>query len=528
MTTQKKSRIELYLEEQARQAQEVREEVFGKKKGQYECNEEPEMLVTNSMMPYPYESRDNPVMGFFSPDAKVEEKKEHVLVTSSGQTSVLGLQDAERVLKKEGGSRFMYPPGRHNVDVTGQEKLMVDVALMLQHVRKTDTVLVVGSYSKNRGGRAYYLLVGQVKRIDLYDPYETEQSYVEMGTEVNHYAKAWDVKVPVTADIFINDASLQIGERHETIDVEMACTNGVPNTRVYSLKRFGKYDTRYTQSAIYHQIRYTRHNEWREVYPPRIPHKYQGQLGTCRMCREVDYFNTMEYGASFMLRWSAMHDSSCTLRVAARPQDVRYFSRTLGVCTVNPIYVRKEGRIQMPFRKEANAYGILEERVLAQGLLSMHLIPAVMSHYINFDLTDPMTGISYATTSTKSKDEVCVSEELPRECVPHAFVYYDGVLMIGPRVFQIDFTQPEPARKLLERRLETLGSLQNEVDKESNTSKLKKKVAKPIIPMIYGSENMPNCSTLSIRHPSESKIITRQPATLMSAVYRLASFKYCF
>jgi len=325
------------------------------------------------------------------------------------------------------------PPTRHE-DVSGQEKLCIDVALALPYVRDTDVVTVVGSYSEHRGGQAYKLLIGHVAVVNLYDSQElstrSEEYVLNIGSKrtiFNYYAEDWPPDKLVTSEVFFNDAIIENNG-------VLSCLRIPTTSRVYSLKRFFGDDKQYDQSDEYHQIRHTGNKEWREVFPPRPPHKYSGNFGDCVLCRELSYFMT-SIPYKFKEMWAMVHLRQCSCAVYPRKFDGSYVYPDLGIITPKKIFESSPSHVYLPYVD----MGDKVSRPVGEVLLDdFYRLTAIFSDFEYF-IKDK--GVVYGTISGR---------ELPNFPVPKEFYYENHVFfssgklnftLLGNRVFSLVLTR---------------------------------------------------------------------------------------
>jgi len=389
---------------------------------------------------YDYKIANDIVKGFYDPNNTVV-IKDNFMMLENGDASISVKSVLTHVAMLDSGGVSVKPlsylPPSRNESVTGQEKLCVDVMLAVEHLRPTDSVVVVGSYSESRGGQAYKLLTGLVSEVNLYDPYEPstrEEILVSKGkaTVFKYFKEAWPLDKYLKCDVFFNDAYVQRDGKGFVVDIPF-------DARVYSLKRF-RGDVFFKEKSFrYDQIKRTERGEWREVSHARTRHSYIHQLGSCACCRELSYVGS-EYSDIVLSQWSLVHGySPCTLGNAHRRLDVRYLSLELGVLSVRPIHRRRRDKVYAPLK-------VLDQPTscVVVGSASMSEIVQVAARYIEFELCDIDSGVVYATDGY---GDLISRKLLDYHLLESSFVDR-GVFVVGSRVFKIDFRGAKSSKNM--------------------------------------------------------------------------------
>lgn len=377
-----------------------------------------------------------PVKGFFSPTAVVSLSGSSILVKD--------LEGGAATIKKDSVLDFFQSkldvkvpvllPSTRNENVPGQAKLLVDIALSLDHMRPSDKVIVVGGYSQHRGGNAYRLLAGFVESVDLYDPnfpnnYEEPVFANNRMTKFRYHASCWDSKVIAECDVFFNDAFVRD-------DGEKRCVEIRTTARYYSIKRFHRDKKMFSDSFRYDQIRRTGTKEWREVSERRFPSHYLGMFGTCPMCREIDYFSSgTAFNSTFRRAWSCLHPyelKNCTVATTGRAYDARYVNLEIKSVTVRPIYSYISDDPVLKWEPEFDGKGKILDRKNAVGMIPIGSLHDIARKYIDFTVCEAGSSRFYTTSP--------IGNALSNEVITGKFDLRPGLIMgnkivIGTRVF---------------------------------------------------------------------------------------------
>lgn len=348
---------------------------------------------------------------FFDPLADVSVDNNNVTVNGDIYAkSCLVAEFTDRYSADGPGCTVPLPPTR-NENVTGQEKLSLDVAMLLPEVRSTDKVIVVGSYSENRGGQAYKLLIGRVSVIELYDPYEepSEETFLVGGctTVVRHIRDRWDPSKVAVCDVFINDAYDPIAKT--LVDIKFV-------SRVYSVKRFGERIC--SEGFVYDQIKKTDQKEWRHVSSHRRSFIYRPGLGDCVLCRELGYHSSLRDDL-FKTQWRLLHSKQrvCAMMGSSRQLDARFGVPELGVATCKPVY--RVPRSGLQYVDVQDLRDVMSTSVKVE-VADIDAAAYVVERFIDFEVCWRLSRNSLSTVPSA----VCVSVPLPLSVQYHQDVIF--------------------------------------------------------------------------------------------------------
>jgi len=233
------------------------------------------------------------------------------------------------------------PPSRRDSRVTGQMKILVDVALSLPHLRKQDIVYVVGSANTTgtEAAESYRLLEGCVAEIHLVDPKQPAFKQKRQGTLVQGYTRA-QTEI-VVADVLFNDAA----EMQEKGDMRVLRNVVLPfEARYFSLKCAGssteqaRVMSEYKkQGKKYHwYVQLSDTFEMRLVSEPRYVGYYHQRLGDCPACVEIDYQLPSNYVLSEH-QYEVIRDMHAYGQVQCQMTSV---TRPVGMVIVNTFLMR--------------------------------------------------------------------------------------------------------------------------------------------------------------------------------------------
>jgi len=284
------------------------------------------------------------------------------------------------------------PPSRRDPRVTGQLKLLIDVALFLPYMRREDSVIVVGSANTcgTQAADCYRLMEGIVKDIFLYDPYQPVIDEFRHGTHVMGFAEEY--KTVAYCTFFFNDAAISDDKVVRNVLVPFVA-------KYYSLKCAGKKQERSRVKTLYHtrNINYFEYvqlsdtSELRLTSHPRHFVKYVQRLGDCPACVEIDYhlpadFSFTDYQYQVIRDIHAYGTVECSLKKSSRPLSQIYVN-TILMRTVNmPIYLTSQDPGIMSFRDEPYLYAQRDRIRNPDGLMGSTLDYQNLRYYFTHEM----------------------------------------------------------------------------------------------------------------------------------------------
>jgi len=265
------------------------------------------------------------------------------------------------------------PSGRRNKQVKGQLKLGLDVALALEHVRKSDEVIVIGSGSEKYGGNSYYLLAGEVTSVVLYDERNLPRIEEINGTVFHWVNENWN-EPEVEADVVFMDA--YDCENYKVLEFDI-------KARVYSVK------TRDTTVKVppgsYRYVQPRGVREWRQVSHPRLFKEYRPQLGDCPACVEFDYIADYNMNNFQLDIWRTLHfGGTCVMAIKHRDMKLKYASWVTGVVTENYFVADYTQDIVKREFTPTYDYTTKDERAIVTTTYAD--LPNVVHRYVDFDI----------------------------------------------------------------------------------------------------------------------------------------------
>lgn len=269
--------------------------------------------------------------------------------------------------------RVPLPPSRRDASVTGQLKLMVDVALSLPYVKKTDVVCVLGSANTfgTAAAESYRLLEGKVQTLILEDPFQPHVNENVNGTRVIGIPQEHPLTERVICDVYFNDASNSVNGKLKNVVVPFTA-------RYFSLKCAGlkpeqlKVARSYKASGYkfytYTQISDT--YEKRLTSEPRYFQNYVHRLGTCAACVEIDYhlpenFFFDDYQYRVIRDIHAYGQVHCTMARQSRPVSQTLVNTLVMRTMVVPLYLTTD---VMEARGEGVPYHIGEREKIVNPM----------------------------------------------------------------------------------------------------------------------------------------------------------------
>jgi len=363
--------------------------------------------------------------------------------------------------------RVCLPPSRR-LNISGQTKIAIDVSLLLQYLKKSDIVDVVGSGSSIFGGNSYLLLAGVVAQVNLYDPFNCRDNCILEGTHFNYHRRIFS-DLDIVGDVLINDAF--------DTDFGLPVYVNVAPYRVYSVKYFdpaiekypgpnkffydfvevdewpvGEYERHdncrgksilfdkknkemlqynIRPSFIYGQIGSTK-CEVRRVYPARPWSISQVRLGSCPACIEFAHRGNYIFSDFQLKVWKAMHSYlSCSLSgIRTSFVEYNYINFLLLKTSDYPMNIVDVSYDSTEIKTEQQLY---VENVVGVRIGNVHLDEESLLK------VDSLKNVLSKIAPVESQYLVnCpVSFKIPEEERGKLFIYTDYGMVIGNEVYRI-------------------------------------------------------------------------------------------